>query len=404
MPPQIPNPTAHGISPKSGFLSPSAPLHQFENPYYRPWDTIIASLPTLIKTNQLSHAISNLPLLETEHLTTELSYRRAYVLLAFTIHASVWSASPPREKIPPQLTEPFLQVCEVLGIQPVITYAGLCLWNWKLINSNPENEGHDAGETAMELENLDVLASFTGTRGEAAFYLVPVLTEYEGGHLVCLLLSVLEKIALQQQQQQPQNEAQRQEEDLDNLVITALNETTQALTRMAKHLSKLYALLSPQFFYHEHRPFMAGGKGMEDRGLSRGMVFVRADGSEMESKLAGGSAVQSSLFPFLDCALGVKHVDSTMFAVSRLTLSFTPSLPIPYKLIHSGNAPLHARTPPCLPNPHLHSLPNHQPPHLHPLPPFQPQSPPRLRQMPLASARLARQTYRAGVAVCCAAC
>jgi len=51
----------------------------------------------------------------------------------------------------------------------------------------------------------------------------------------------------------------------------------------------------------------AGGKGAVDKGLPSGMVFQRSDGSEEAAQCIGGSAAQSSLFPFLDSVLGVKH-------------------------------------------------------------------------------------------------
>src|SRR3546814_19862982 len=59
--------------------------------------------------------------------------------------------------------------------------------------------------------------------------------------------------------------------------------------------------------YHELRPFFSGGKGMEDKGLPRGVVFRRVDGSERSAKCVGGSAGQSCLFQALDCVRGVRH-------------------------------------------------------------------------------------------------
>jgi hypothetical protein len=52
---------------------------------------------------------------------------------------------------------------------------------------------------------------------------------------------------------------------------------------------------------------------MEEKGLLRGMVFQKSDDSEEAYKLVGGSASQSALFPFLDYALGVHHVENAEF-------------------------------------------------------------------------------------------
>ena len=139
-----------------------------------------------------------------------------------------------------------LQVCKYLGMNPVVSYAGLCSWNWQIRNGG-----------GMELENLDTIASFTGTRGEAAFYHVPVLIEYYGGHLIHLL-----------------NDAIRAASDGERTkVIEALRETSEAIVRMGNQFPKFHGVLDAQSFYHQHRPFMAGGKGSEEKGLPRGMVF-----------------------------------------------------------------------------------------------------------------------------------
>ena len=293
----IPDPSAHGISPKYGFLSADAPLTRFPKAYYEPWDSIANELPALIKSGSLQKAVANLPLLEIEKLETEFEYRRAYVVLAFIIHAHVWApsfSSRPTEDVPPQLAEPFLQICEYLGMEPVVSYAGLVMWNWQLLNGG-----------GMDLENMEVLTSFTGTRGEAAFYHVPVLTEYEGGALVHLLLDAIAACSARR-------------DGWVRIVVDALEAASECFVRMGGQMGKLYSLLEPEFFYHEHRPFMAGGKGMEEKGLQRGMVFHRVNGEVLEKKLVGGSAVQSSLFPFLDYVFGIRHVDGAIFTVRGL--------------------------------------------------------------------------------------
>lgn len=293
---EIPNPSDFGISPKYGFLSPHPPLASFTHPSYQPWDDLIAALPTLIQDGTLTTKTCQLPLLSTQNLQTELDYHRAYVVLGFLIHGYVWQhhhRQQANDRIPKQLAEPFLLVCDHLGLHPVLSYAGLCLWNWRFI----DHEGN-----GMDLDNMQALATFTGTQGEEAFYHVPVLIEYEGGQLMHLLLDAARAM-------------QNGDERAGEVVIHALKQTTSALARMGTQLGKLYARLDSNFFYHEHRPYMAGGKGMEEKGLKRGMVFEREGKSDIEGKFAGGSAVQSALFPFLDSILGVVHEDGALFRV-----------------------------------------------------------------------------------------
>jgi indoleamine 2,3-dioxygenase len=225
------------------------------------------------------------------------------VLLGFLIHAYVWGGpkdNGPLETVPPQLAEPYIAVCERLGTEPVLSYAGLCLWNWEA------KGGASSSPSAFyELEDLQPLGCFTGTTGEAAFHHVPVLIEAEGGPLIPLLLSAVAAIE--------RNDADR--------ITKALIESTETIERMKKHLPKLYTKLEADMFYHTLRPFLAGGKGMEDKGLPRGFVFQRRDGTEQQVRCIGGSAAQSSLFQFLDIVLGVQHEPTagnkeTLFEVS----------------------------------------------------------------------------------------
>lgn len=285
---EMPNIVDYDICSKHGFLSQNVPLANFENCYYDAWDDIIPRLSSLIADGGLMKEIQELPLLAIHHLQDASEYRRAYVVLAFLIHGHVWCQSPPNQVVPPQLTEPFFGVCNYLGLKPVLSYAGLCSWNWQV-----------RGGENMTLENMETLASFTGTKGEAAFYHVPVLIEAEGGYLVRLMLDAMDAARCGRTE----------------FVVEALQTTTSTLARMGTHLSKLYAVLDPNFLYHELRPFFTGGSGMEERGLPQGVVFQHVDGTRTPLKLVGGSAAQSSLFHFIDIALGVEHEDRTVFDV-----------------------------------------------------------------------------------------
>ena len=287
------NPEVYGVSRILGFLSPNRPLRSLPDTYYAPWDDLSPRLPDLLKNQQLEQAIADLPTLDTARLQSDLELQRAYTNLAFLVHGYVWSRSSPCMAIPPQLSDPFLQVCAKLGMRPVVSYAGLCIWNWQ----SPDVAA------VPELNSMEMIASFTGTRGEAAFYHVPVLVEYVGGHLVGTLLDAMHAI-------------ESGTANIGAVVLAALQDASKTIEQMGKELAKLYPVLDADFFYHELRPFIGGGKGMEDKGLPRGIVFVKSNGEEVEARFAGGSAAQSSLFPFLDHALGVQHEDA-MFGVSR---------------------------------------------------------------------------------------
>jgi indoleamine 2,3-dioxygenase len=294
----------YGLSKARGFLPEQPPQDSFSDPYYSPWDKLVAHLSQLIASHTVRQAVEKLPLLTTKNLTSQSDFERGYVVLSFIAHALVWGSREHgngAELIPPQITEPYFDICDELGMQRVLSYAGLCLWNWR-----PMPEATKGENGFYNLANLRSVASFMDSRGENAFYHVPVLVEAEGGPLVYTLLHALEQA----------------EAGNTTAVTEALNLTTKTLERMTTHLPKLYTSLGANMFYFKLRPYLAGGKGMEEKGLKRGFVFQRSDGSEVESRLIGGSAAQSSLFQFLDLALGVEHQgprdgSESVFTVSK---------------------------------------------------------------------------------------
>ena len=264
------------ISPTLGFLSSSPPITRLPEEYDS-WEHILSDLPRLIAQGQLEKTIKSLRSLETTYLTSELQWKRAYVLLAFIIHAYIWGQRKVIDTVPTELAEPFLQICAHFRMQPALSYAGLCLWNW-----GTKLEG------SYDLGNLWTSASFTGTADEAAFYLIPVMIESEGGHLVQRLLNVIEA-------------ASREEWDV---VSTGLKHCEATLRRMIDVLALMNAHCDPMVFFSQIRPFLAGPN----------VKFARANGEELHVTCVGGSGAQSTLFMSIDRLLGVTH-DSTLFQV-----------------------------------------------------------------------------------------
>ena len=312
----------YNISRTLGFLSATATLSSLPT-YYKPWDVIAPRLFSLISGKTLRSAVGDLPLLDASHLMTKEELHRAFVILSFLVHAYVWcdGAERPESNIPDVLGEPFLHVCDRLGVEETLSYAGLCLWNWGLKEGEQVNTDSQVEDGTNEhvttranvddaLKNMPQLTcylNFTGTRDEEVFYLVPVMIEVEGGKLMGLLLDAM---------------AAASEQNDSLTVVEALKETAATLERMGS-LMKLLHECDPKVFYHQLRPFLLGAKGMEDKGMPDGVVFHRSDGTKKSVKAVGGSAAQSSLFPFLDLVLGVTHEPlggaqrETVFQVSR---------------------------------------------------------------------------------------
>ena len=282
---------SYGISPASGFLSSDPPLRRLPASLYDPWEDVVENLSALISSQRIYETIQTLPLIPTNHLLTQLEWQRAYVVLGFLVHAYVWGADRPTVDVPVQLSEPYLQVCSHLGMEPVISHAGLCLWNWCC----------ETKEKPLDIRAMDCLTTFTGTRDEAVFYLSSVAIEGAGGSTIPHLLAAVWHV----------------QRDAPADVAEMLRLSTEGLNEMQKPFSCLYRDVKPGVFFHQIRPFLAGGGG-----LPEGMVFQRKDGTALKVKSAGGSAGQSSLFQFLDLVLGVQHQTGTkeLLEVRRASL------------------------------------------------------------------------------------
>ncbi|KIX02071.1 uncharacterized protein Z518_08010 [Rhinocladiella mackenziei CBS 650.93] len=290
--PLIPDPGEYDIDPDIGFVTPT-PAELPE--YYAPWHQLCSALPQLLKSKNLRIKIESLDILTTDHLTSLSHWQRAYVILGFLTQAYVWQdKTSPSAAVPASLGDPFIKVCEYLGMKPVLSYAGLCLWNWL---PTRENNIWSPSETLSGFDNIKSTALFTGTRDEDAFYLVPVMVEAQGGKLVQLFLDAVT--------------ADQKGNGGD--LLSTLQTCAARLKTMGETMSVLHQNCDPGFFYHRIRPMIAGSAGAEEKGLPNGVTLQCSNGSEVVVKCVGGSAGQSSLFQFLDHMFGVEHESKLLY-------------------------------------------------------------------------------------------
>ncbi|PYI26147.1 indoleamine 2,3-dioxygenase subfamily [Aspergillus indologenus CBS 114.80] len=186
------------------------------------------------------------------------------------------------QKIPPQLTVPLFDVCDHLGLPPVATYAGVCLWNYKPIFPD---------EPVDDLRNLDSINTFTGSYDEKWFYLVSVAIEARGAPSIPLVLQAIAAARAG-----------------NSLVVTeCLQGLAEVIDEVGSLLERMYEHCDPYVFYHRIRPYLAGSKNMADAGLPHGLLYDTGRGEAEYRQYGGGSNAQSSLIQFFDIALGIEH-------------------------------------------------------------------------------------------------
>ncbi|PGH09475.1 indoleamine 2,3-dioxygenase [Blastomyces parvus] len=296
----LPSLEDYGLSPVTGFLPEEAPLQRLPDPYYAKWESIVSSLQALLLSHRLRPTIDNMPILSTANLNSEPEWRRAYVLLAFMLHAYVWGGDSPAEIIPKSISIPFLEISAHHELPPVATYSGLCLWNYKPIFP---------GEPADNIENITSLHTFTGSLDEQWFYLVSIAMESHGASTIPLMLNAIAAAR--------QNNTQR--------VIECLRTFAQCIDEISDLLQRMYENCDPHVFYHRIRPFLAGSRNMSDAGLPDGIIYDDGTGSQTRHYYSGGSNAQSSLIQFFDIVLNIEHLPTGEKRTEKPDLGSSPS-------------------------------------------------------------------------------
>lgn len=140
-------------------------------------------------------------------------------------------------------------------------------------------------------EDISCPLSFTGTSDEDWFYAVSVAIEAYGGSVVPAMLDCLTAVECE-----------------DDLVIVQHLQTFKTVVQdLIVLLQRMNEKCHPAVFYNQIRPFLAGGKGMADAGLPRGIFYEEGNGTGSWRQYSGASNGQSALVQFLDVVLGVQH-------------------------------------------------------------------------------------------------
>ena len=124
------------IDPQTGFLPNPPPLERLPL-YYEPWETIMDSLNGLLLAGQLRSRVIHMPELSTQSLQGWAHYQRAYVVLTFIAHSfiiGIHKQDTVESILPSSLAKPWFSVSKYLGVKPIVNYAGVDLWNWKLLD------------------------------------------------------------------------------------------------------------------------------------------------------------------------------------------------------------------------------------------------------------------------------
>ena len=198
--------------------------------------------------------------------------------LSFIAHAYIWGAKNPSKVLPEVIARPWVQLSNILGRPPILSYASYCLDNWYRINPK-EN---------ISLENVGLLNNFLGGVDEDWFVTIHVCIE-DAAKDAIQSANVISKL----------NEMNSIKDFSDNLkkIISSLRKVNSIFSRMPEKCD-------PYIYYHRVRPFIFGTKDNPD--LRKGLIYENQY-SNKPQYFRGETGAQSSIMPFLDGALGIYH-------------------------------------------------------------------------------------------------
>uniref|UniRef100_A0A672KXC9 Indoleamine 2,3-dioxygenase 1 n=1 Tax=Sinocyclocheilus grahami TaxID=75366 RepID=A0A672KXC9_SINGR len=249
--------------------------------YYKPWMDIARNVPEFISSHSLRLRIHNMPLLETHLLRTHCELRLAHLALSMMTVGYVWQEGE-RETIkvlPRNLSVPFCEVSQRLGLPPILIYTDSVLANWK--KRDPDG-------------NLELLLTLPGGESVRGFFLVTLLVELAAVPGLKSILDVINGIHY--------NDVA--------MVTKALDVVSQAIDMvLILHVTNTYLLFQTIW---KDNPLMP-----------EGLVYEEVQEKPME--FSGGSAAQSSTLHCFDELLGVQHEGSSGAFLRRMRDYMLPS-------------------------------------------------------------------------------
>lgn len=258
-----------------GFLPPVDPLFNLPE-YYRELELLGADLPKLIVNCKTRERVKDFRMPDVPQNEDLRTLERLFVTLTFVTHAYVFETVPV-DRIPENLAKPLVLVANMLGRNPVLSYASYALHNWRRLNPD---EG-------ISLSNLALIQNFLGGQDEDWFVMIHIVIEQQAAPAIQMIDKWLRGSA-----EVPQ---------VLESIFRSLNDMNTTLNRMPEKCD-------PYIYYNRVRPYIFGWKN--NPALPNGLLY---EGVWPEPKLfRGETGAQSTIIPTFDAFLGVHHADDPL--------------------------------------------------------------------------------------------
>ena len=244
---------------------------------------IANQLPKLLLTGRVQQTIDKLNVndLSVNHLIKNNDIREiklAMVHLSFISHAYIWGSKTPSNILPEVVAKPWVNLSDILGRPPILSYASYCLYNWYRINPKEE----------ISLENIGLITNFLGGVDEDWFVTIHVCIENAASNAINAA-SKLSKL---------------NETDSISIYLKYLKQIIKSLREVNTIFSRMPEKCDPYVYYHRVRPFIFGTKDNPD--LKKGLIYENQYNNKPQF-FRGETGAQSSIIPYLDASLGIYH-------------------------------------------------------------------------------------------------
>ena len=260
--------------PLKKYITQSRSLQKLEH--------IASELPKLLLTGKVQTTIDGLsknalsikPLLKTNNIQ---EINLSMVHLSFIAHAYIWGGKKPSKLLPEVVAKPWVEVSNILGRPPILSYASYCLDNWYRIDKKQE----------ISLENVALITNFLGGVDEDWFVTVHVCIEHAAKDAIAAAYEI-----------------SKLKSNKDNKLDDGLRRIIMSLREVNSIFSRMPEKCDPYVYYHRVRPFIFGTKDNPD--LKKGLIYENQFKNKPQF-FRGETGAQSSIMPFLDGALGIYH-------------------------------------------------------------------------------------------------
>ncbi|KAH8919871.1 Indoleamine 2,3-dioxygenase [Atractiella rhizophila] len=206
--------------------------------------------------------------------------RRALVLLTLTVQFYVHSEHSGEETkfvVPKSISRILLELSDEMGMQPVLSYSTLVLWNWSFQDPSKGYTIDNFAPTSTFLPR-----SNPGVTSELDFNKTSLIAELLGASALSIIVSSSPSTP------------------------SSLQRLSQIIIKMTDAMYQNSQTISSGVFYHQYRPWIMGGT----------YAFQVGD-STVVKELGGPTAGQSTLLHSIDVFLGVEHSSGFMDSMSH---------------------------------------------------------------------------------------